>query len=133
MSGIACKVYSKYNDGEKKVSTNFRVREFACQDGSDVVIIADKLVNILQAIRNHFGQPITITSGYRTISHNKKVGGEVYSQHIYGTAADIQVAGVAPSDVADYAEKILPGTGGVGRYKDFTHVDVRPTKSRWNG
>lgn len=133
MNGIVCKVYSKYKDGEKKVSTNFRVREFACQDGSDVVLIADKLVNILQAIRNHFGQPITITSGYRTISHNKKVGGEDYSQHIYGTAADIQVAGVSPDDVADYAEKILPGTGGVGRYKDFTHVDVRPAKSRWNG
>ena len=133
MSGIACKVYSKYNDGEKKVSTNFRVREFACQDGSDVVIIADKLVNILQAIRNHFGQPITITSGYRTISHNKKVGGEDYSQHIYGMAADIQVTGVSPSDVADYAERLLPGTGGVGRYKDFTHVDVRSAKSRWNG
>lgn len=133
MSGIACKVYSKYKDGEKKVSTNFRVREFACQDGSDVVIIADKLVNILQAIRNHFGQPVTLTSGYRTIAHNKKVGGEDYSQHIYGTAADIQVAGVAPSDVADYAEQLMPGTGGVGRYKDFTHVDVRAAKSRWNG
>lgn len=133
MSGIACKVYSKYKDGEKKVSTNFRVREFACQDGSDVVIIADKLVNILQAIRNHFGQPVTLTSGYRTIAHNKKVGGEDYSQHIYGTAADIQVAGVAPSDVADYAEQLMPGTGGVGRYKDFTHVDVRAVKSRWNG
>lgn len=133
MNGISCKVYSKYKDGDKKVSTNFRVREFACQDGSDVVVIADKLVNILQAIRNHFGQPVTLTSGYRTISHNKKVGGEDYSQHTYGTAADIQVAGVSPSDVADYAERLLPGTGGVGRYATFTHVDVRSAKSRWKG
>ena len=133
MNGAACKVYSRYKDGEKKVSTNFRVREFACQDGSDPIIISDKLVNVLQAIRNHFGQPITITSGYRTVAHNRKVGGEDYSQHIYGTAADIQVTGVSPSDVADYAEKLLPDSGGVGRYKNFTHVDVRKVKSRWNG
>ena len=133
MSEYAVKSYSRYNDGEKKVSNNFRVREFACQDGSDPVFIADKLVNILQAIRNHFGQPVNITSGYRTVSHNKKVGGATYSQHIYGTAADIQVSGVSPSDVADYAEKLLPNTGGIGRYKDFTHIDVRKTKSRFNG
>lgn len=133
MNGADCKVYSRYNDGEKKVSTNFRVREFACQDGSDPVFISDKLVQILQAIRNHFGQPVTINSGYRTVSHNKKVGGAAYSQHIYGTAADIVVAGVKPDDVADYLETIMSTTGGIGRYKDFVHVDVRTARGRWNG
>ncbi len=133
MNGAACKVYSKREDGEKKVSANFRVREFACQDGSDVIIIADKLVQILQAIRNHFGQPVTNNSAYRTPEHNKKVGGEVYSQHLYGTAADIVVAGVDPYDVAAYAEQLMPNTGGIGRYKGFTHIDVRKDKSRWNG
>jgi uncharacterized protein YcbK (DUF882 family) len=133
MNGADCKVYSRYSDGEKKVSTNFRVREFACQDGSDPVFISDKLVQILQAIRNHFGQPVTINSGYRTVSHNKKVGGAAYSQHIYGTAADIVVAGVKPDDVADYLETIMSTTGGIGRYKDFVHVDVRTARGRWNG
>ena len=133
MNGVTVKVYSKAKDGEKKVSTNFRVHEFACKDGSDPVFIADKLVKILQAIRSHFGQPVTITSGFRTATHNKREGGVVYSQHLYGMAADIQVAGVSPSDVADYAEKLLPGTGGIGRYKTFTHVDVRAEKSRFNG
>ena len=135
MNGATVKVYSKVKDGEKKISTNFRVREFACEDGSDPIFISEKLVKILQSIRNHFGQPVTITSAFRTASHNgkKSVGGSVTSQHLYGLAADIQVAGVSPSDVADYAESILPNTGGVGRYKTFTHVDVRATKSRWNG
>lgn len=133
MDGASCKVYSRYADGNKMVSTNFRVREFACQDGSDPIIISDKLVQILQAIRSHFGQPVNITSGYRTVSHNKKVGGADYSQHIYGMAADIQVVGVKAEDVADYAEKLLPNTGGIGRYKDFTHIDVRNAKGRWNG
>lgn len=133
MNGAVCKVYSRSIDGEKKVSTNFRVREFACQDGSDAIVIADKLVQILQGIRNHFGQPVTINSAYRTAAHNKKVGGSPTSQHLYGMAADIVVAGVDPYDVASYAEQLLPDTGGIGRYKGFTHVDVRKTKSRWKG
>lgn len=133
MNGADVKVYSKAKDGSKHVSTNFKVREFTCQDGSDPVFISDKLVKILQAIRNHFGQPVNINSAYRTASHNKKVGGSDFSQHLFGMAADIVVTGVKPDDVADYAEKLMPGTGGIGRYKNFTHIDVRKTKSRFNG
>ena len=78
-------------------------------------------------------KPVNINSGFRTASHNKKVGGAEQSQHLYGMAADIAVTGVKPEDVADYAEKLLPGTGGIGRYKGFTHIDVRKTKSRFIG
>jgi len=37
--------------------------------------------------------------------------------------------------LAAYAETLLPGTGGIGRYpaKGFVHVDVRKAKSRWAG
>ena len=134
MNGATVKVYSKAQDGEKKLSINFRVREFACEDGSDPIFVSDKLVKILQSIRSHFGQPVTLTSGFRTASHNAKTkDASPKSQHLYGLAADIQVSGVSPSDVADYAEKLLPNTGGVGRYKTFTHVDVRTVKGRWNG
>lgn len=125
--------YSKAKDGNMKLSTNFKVKEFACTDGSDPVFIAPKLVTVLQKIRNHFGKPITINSGYRTASKNKAVGGATYSQHLYGTAADIVVSGVSPKEVAAYAEKLLPNTGGIGIYSTFTHIDVRDVKSRWNG
>lgn len=130
---VTIRAYSKAQDGSKALSTNFKVREFACQDGSDPVFIAEKLVNILQAIRNHFGQPITINSGFRTASHNKKVGGAAQSQHLYGMAADIVVAGVSPQLVADYAEKLLPNYGGIGVYSWGVHIDVREKKSRWKG
>ena len=127
------KAYSKKKDGNKKLSSNFRVKEFACTDGSDPIFIDTELVKILQKIRNHFGKAVTITSAYRTPGKNKAVGGTAYSQHLYGRAADIKVKGVAPKQVAAYAEKLLPGTGGIGIYKSFCHIDVRVAKARWNG
>lgn len=127
------KAYSKAKDGNKKLSANFRVREFACTDGSDPIFIDTDLVKILQKIRNHFGKAVTITSAYRTPGKNKAVGGTTYSQHLYGTAADIKVKGVTPKKVAAYAETLLKNKGGIGIYKTFTHIDVRAVKSRWNG
>lgn len=130
---MTIKAYSKAKDGNKKVSNNFRVREFACADGSDPIFIDSELVNILQKIRSHFGKSITITSAYRTPPHNKAVGGEAYSQHLYGLAADIKVSGVTPKKVAAYAETLLKNKGGIGTYSTFTHIDVRATKARWKG
>lgn len=133
MNGATVKAYSLAKDGDKKLSANFKVKEFACEDGSDVVFISDGLVQVLQAIRSHFGRTTNVNSGYRTPSHNKKVGGEEYSQHLYGLAADIEVKGIKPKTVAAYAEKLLPNMGGIGIYSWGVHIDVRKTKSRWNG
>lgn len=127
------KAYSKAKDGNKKLSTNFRVKEFACTDGSDPIFIDSDLVAILQKIRSHFGKAVTITSAYRTPPKNKACGGQTYSQHLYGRAADITVSGVSPKKVAAYAEKLMPKRGGIGIYGTFTHIDVRTTKARWNG
>ena len=126
------KAYSKAKDGDKKLSTNFRVREFACKDGSDPIFIDTELVDVLQKIRNHFGKPVTINSAYRTPTRNKEAGGTTYSQHLYGKAADIKISGVTPKKVADYAETLLDN-GGIGIYNTFTHIDVRSVKSRWQG
>ena len=134
---MAIREYSMTRDSTWQLSPSFRVREFACK-GSDVVLIDDELVVLLQCIREHFGKPVHITSGYRTAEHNAAVGGSKSSQHLLGRAADIQVAGVSVEDVAAYAESLLPGWGGVGRYpvkagraKGWVHVDTRAKKSRW--
>jgi uncharacterized protein YcbK (DUF882 family) len=55
------------------------------------------------------------------------------SPTVLGVATDIVVKGVAPRDVAAYAEMLLPNTGGIGIYETFVHVDVRKVKSRWRG
>ena len=133
MNGASVTAYSKAKDGGVKLSANFQVKEFACKDGSDVVFVSPELVEILQKIREHFKAAVTISSGYRTPEYNKKVDGAAYSQHQYGTAADISITGVTPKEVAAFAETLLPNTGGIGTYPTFTHIDVRKVKSRWKG
>lgn len=86
--------WSRTRDGTRKLSANFTVAEFACKDGSDPVFVDSSLAALLQKIRDHFGRPVVITSGYRTAAHNKSVGGAAYSQHLYGRAADIRVQGI---------------------------------------
>lgn len=132
---VEINAYSKAKDGNKKLSGNFRVSEFACKDGSDAVLVAPRLVMVLQTIRDHFGAAVTIYSGYRTPQYNTKVGGAAHSQHCYGTAADIVVKGQTPKAVAAYARTLMPDWGGVGIYarQGFTHIDVREEKADWNG
>ncbi len=126
-------VYSLAGEGDQAISRNFKVREFRSRDGADAIFVDSKLVEILQNIRSHFGKPVTITSGYRTHQRNRSEGGAARSQHLYGTAADIQVSGVAPGKVAEYAETLLVNTGGIGIYSWGIHVDTRDVKARWNG
>lgn len=123
------RTYSLRENGNYQISTNFKVREFRCKDGSDYILIDDKLAALLQDIRDHFGKPVTINSAYRTVSHNEAEGGATNSYHVKGMAADIQVEGVAPIDVAKYAESI--GVKGIGLYSGFVHVDTRTSKSYW--
>lgn len=132
---VEINAYSKAKDGGKKLSTHFKVKEFACKDGSDAVLVAPRLVMVLQSIRSHFGAAVTINSGYRTPQYNTKVGGVAQSQHCYGTAADITVKGQTPAAVAAYARQLMPDWGGVGVYsqKGFTHIDIREARADWNG
>lgn len=117
--------------GSKSLSPNFKVKEFYCHDRTDTVFIADELVEVLQAIRDHFGKPVHINSGYRTETWNAKNGGSPRSQHKYGRAADIHIDGVTPKQIKAYAETLMPDWGGIGLYPTFCHVDVRMAKSRW--
>lgn len=133
---MAVKTYTKTS--RTKLSTNFKVSEFACHGKGccSTVLIDEKLVEYVQKIRDHFQKPVTINSGYRCTKHNKNVGGASGSRHVKGQAADIVVQDVAPAEVAKYAESI--GVKGIGLYETnadgyFVHIDTRTTKSFWYG
>lgn len=51
--------------------------------------------NVFEPIRNHFGKPIHISSGYRSAALNKAIGGAANSQHCTGEAIDIDMDGHA--------------------------------------
>ena len=121
-----------------KLSENFKAYEFDC-NGSGCCAetkIDDKLVRHLQNIRNHFGAKVLLSSGYRCEKHNKQVkNAAAKSRHVSGMAADIKVQGVAPAEVAKYAESI--GVLGIGLYEgsdgSFVHIDTRTEKAFWYG
>lgn len=111
------------------LSEHFKAKEFQCKDKSNHLLIATELIETLEKIRSHFNAPIIINSGYRTPSWNSKVNGASNSYHCKGMAADIVVKGHSSSEVAKYADRIME-QGGVIRYTNFTHVDVREEKYR---
>ena len=129
------RAYSLKTDGNTKLTSNFLVKEFACRDGSDVVLIHPMLPLVLQCVRMHFKAAVTVNSGYRTVTYNQTVGGVAKSQHCLGTAADITVAGHTPAEVKAFLRQLMPDWGGVGVYakQNFTHVDMRREKADWAG
>lgn len=116
------------------LSENFSRHEFACKCGCGFDTVDADLLDLLQRIRSHFGEPITITSACRCPERNKKVGGAANSQHLYGRAADIVVSQLTLSRAADFAHCWLGDSGGVGEYADFVHIDTRTNgPARWEG
>ena len=133
---MAIKTYAKGSN--TKLSANFNSSEFDCHGSGccSSTLVDDKLVTYLQQIREHFGKPVNISSGYRCATHNKNIGGATKSRHSKGQAADIYISGVTPAEIAKYAESI--GILGIGLYETssdgfFVHVDTRETKSFWYG
>lgn len=135
-------------DPETQLSDHFKLGEFLSPNDPDGVSYFNsspvtytarlkELCVQLEIIRNRFG-PVHIDSGLRSPAFNASLPGSApKSQHMEGRAADIVIANVSPSNVANYAHAML-GLGGVGTYETFTHVDVRPRDSdgvqaRWNG
>ena len=53
-------------------------------------LLAEK---VFQPIREHFGKPIIISSGYRSKELNTAIGGALSSQHCQGEAIDIDMDG----------------------------------------
>lgn len=113
-----------------EIAPHFTLGEFASHCGNDMVMVHPKLVTGLMALREWAGVPVTINSSFRTPLHNSHVGGAAKSKHRLGQAADVTVENKTPSEVAAWAEGM--GWGGVGRYDNFTHLDVSGEGRRWD-
>lgn len=85
------------------------------------------LRQVLARMSKHFGSQVIVTSGFRS-------RGRRHSQHRYCKAADIQIAGVRPSQIVGYAQ-LQDEVGGIGTYRHTrsVHIDVREQKISWYG
>lgn len=97
-----------------KISKNFTLEEFITSDSAIKYNIdntptkevqqhiIDLVVNILQPLRDAYGKPIIINSGYRNPQLNSKVGGSKTSAHLTGYAADTRA-----SNMKEYQDFLL--------------------------
>jgi hypothetical protein len=129
-ANMEIKAYVMEAQGNENITSHFKVKEFACKDGTPIVFVDDYLAITLNIARNIIKKPITITSGYRTISHNEKVGGAKYSYHTRGMAADIRADGVKPKELAKVLNSIVPNSCGIIVYDNWVHFDTRDGKYR---
>jgi uncharacterized protein YcbK (DUF882 family) len=128
----------------KGPSKHLSWKELACKDGTPYPEIwrtnrAVKLSAVFEMIRSAFGdKPITVLSAYRTSIHNRSIGGARNSQHLEGRALDLKPPnGITPFNFYRVIKALAPDCGikGIGLYKTFVHIDIRPTTNTayWKG
>ena len=91
-------------------------------------------LNILEPLRAELGQPIVLTSGYRSLPVNRLVGSVPTSQHVLGQAADIHVEGGSRYELArhiaastlDFDQLILEAYQLGQPESGWVHVSRRP-------
>lgn len=123
---------------DRRLTAHFWLREFGMDDGTLPPTLAlsalrDLCLFVLEPMRARFGV-CTVTSGYRSLAHNRAVGGVANSRHLYerfpGTpAADVRFAKGTPEQWGALA--ISMRVGGVGIYSSHVHVDQRRARARW--
>ena len=133
-----------YGMPAKKVETNtntakgdwwddikhFKKSEFACKCGGKYckgypAEVSEKLVKAAEKVRNHFGAPITISSGLRCSQHNANVGGVSNSRHKQGKAMDFCVKGKTSTQVIAYVKSLPEIRYCYAIDGTYVHMDVQ--------
>lgn len=128
------------------LSEHFSLKELTVSDTAtrlglsnvpDDVAIASLTIlceRVLEPVRNHFGKPVKVNSGYRAPDVNAAVGGSKTSDHCRGQAADIEINGVANADLAQWIADNLSFTQVILEFytqgipdSGWVHVSYAPT------
>lgn len=121
---------------DAQLSEHFQLSEFRPGEHSyNYIRISPSLIQTLETIRKKAGKPVEVTSGYRPVAYNRKVGGVSNSTHIDGLAADIYVDGMSTEALHAICDGVIGDRGGVGYYPtlEFVHIDLRGYRARWTG
>lgn len=120
MKYFTIKELTKSTTAIKKGIDNTPTREVT----SNLIYLVD---NILDPLREAWGEPLIVTSGYRCPKLNKAVGGSATSQHVKGQAADIRTLKDTPEEnkrLFELVQKLgLPFDQLINEYNyDWVHV-----------
>jgi len=94
-----------------------------------IIGLSDKLLTMLDNARTVAEVPFVITSGLRTVEHNKEVGGLPDSSHLEGLAVDIQCKDSFNRFNIIYG-LFVAGFRRIGISKDHIHADIDDTKTQ---
>ena len=120
------------NQSPPRIIKYFNLSEFDSPDEVDSGYNMDShFMRKLDEAREIAGIPFKVNSGYRSISHNKKVGGVSNSSHIKipCCAADIH-ANTSRDRFLIMSAAIKVGINRIGIGKNFIHLDTDKTKSQ---
>ena len=105
----------------------FTEKELGCK-GTGKCFMDKEFMKQLILLREDYGKPMVITSGYRSPEYNAAVGGSPKSAHILGQAVDVAISGSQAYALVNKA--ILHGFTGIGvaqrgpHNKRFIHIDT---------
>ena len=106
----------------------FNLKEFDSPDIDGSGVNMDSaFLDKLDKARELAGIPFKITSGYRSHTHNRKVGGVPDSSHTLGYAADIHCVNSAQRHII-ITSLLSVGLNRIGVSNTFIHVDNDPSK-----
>ncbi len=120
-----------------KLSNNFSLDEFLLSQTAErhginmsptdeVIGNLQMLVeDVLQPLRDLVGSPLVISSGYRPIELNTRIGGSKTSAHVSGRAADFRVIGMEPYAVCEILrDEGLPYDQNIHEFGRWTHIGI---------